>query len=70
MASQKWYISHAETLAQNIIGQVIAFLVLHLYGMDVETSLQIQVILFVTSYLRSYLIRRAFNAIGDKHESK
>lgn len=66
MAAQKWYVSHAETLAQNIIGQLIAFLVLHLYGMDVTTSLQIQVILFVASYLRSYVIRRLFNALGDK----
>lgn len=66
MSKQKWYVSHAETLAQNVFGQIIAFVVLHLYGMDVSTSLQIQVILFVASYVRSYVIRRTFNSLGDR----
>ena len=52
--------SHIEALTQNVVGLAIAFLVLHLYGVALNDSVEIQCILFVASYIRSYLIRRFF----------
>lgn len=64
--SQPWYISHAETLTQNIAGLVIAFIILKLFGMSTSESIQLQAVFFVTSYIRSYLIRRGFEVYGNK----
>lgn len=63
---QPWYISHAEALAQNIIGLLISFVILKLWGLSTSDSLGLQAIFFVTSYLRSYLIRRFFNKLEMK----
>lgn len=43
--SQKWYISHAETLTQNVLGLVIAFIILKLFGLSTTQSIQIQAVL-------------------------
>lgn len=59
--SQKWYHSHAETIAQNVTGLIISFIVLKLWGMSTHESLSLQAIFFFTSYARSYIIRRMFN---------
>lgn len=64
--SQKWYISHAESMTQNIAGLVIAFIILKLWGMTTSESIGLQCIFFITSYIRSYLIRRAFNKLELK----
>lgn len=61
MSGQKWYVSHAEALTQNIAGLLIAFVVMMSLKIPLHTTLQIQVILFFTSYIRSYTIRRIFN---------
>jgi hypothetical protein len=66
MSKQKWYVSHAETLAQNVFGLLIGFLVLQAFGISVSESLQLQAVLFVASYIRSYIIRRTFNSLGDR----
>lgn len=62
--SQKWYVSHIESLVQNILGLVIAFIILKLYGLTTVESLKLQAIFFIASYVRSYLVRRFFNSLG------
>lgn len=61
--SQKWYVSHAESLVQNIAGLIIAFIILKMWGLSTTESVQLQIIFFFSSYIRSYLIRRAFNKL-------
>lgn len=63
--TQKWYISHAETLTQNVLGLVIAFIILKLFGLSTSQSVQIQAVFFFVSYVRSYLIRRLFVKLGE-----
>ena len=61
---QKWYISHAETITQNVLGLLIGFLILWWFGMSTSESLQIQAVFFFASYTRGYLVRRFFNRMG------
>lgn len=63
---QKWYVSHAESLTQNVAGLFIAFVILKFWGLSTQDSFQLQAIFFIASYLRSYLIRRLFNRVGAK----
>lgn len=65
---QPWYISHAESLAQNIIGLIISFIILKIWGMSTSESIGLQAIFFITSYIRSYLIRRFFNNLEIKKD--
>ena len=51
---------HLETLAQILVGNVVALVILSLYGMTLTQSLSLQVIFFITSYIRSYFIRKMF----------
>ena len=51
---------HLETLAQILVGNVLALVILSLYGMTLTQSLSLQVLFFVTSYIRSYFIRKTF----------
>ena len=51
---------HLETLAQILVGNVVALVILSLYGMTLTQSLSLQVVFFVTSYIRSYFIRKTF----------
>lgn len=69
-SGQPWYVSHAEALAQNIIGLIISFIILKLWGLSTSDSLGLQVIFFITSYTRSYLIRRFFNNLEIKNAMK
>lgn len=59
--SQKWYVSHAETLTQNVVGLLIGFIILKLWGLTTSESVGLQCIMFVVSYIRSYAIRRYFS---------
>ena len=52
---------HLETLAQIISGNIIALVILYFYGMSLQQSLSLQIIFFITSYIRSYFIRRTFS---------
>ena len=52
---------HLETLAQILVGNVLALVILSLYGMTLTQSLSLQVIFFITSYIRSYFIRKLFS---------
>ena len=59
-------LTHLETLAQIISGNIIALVILYFYGMSLQQSLSLQLIFFVTSYIRSYFIRRTFNKLGKE----
>ena len=52
---------HLEALTQNVVGLLIAFVILRLFGLSTEQSLLIQSVFFVTSYIRSYAIRYLFS---------
>ena len=51
---------HLETLAQILVGNVVALVILYLYERTLTQSLSLQVVFFVTSYIRSYFIRKTF----------
>ena len=59
--NQPWYESHAETIAQNVVGQLFAFAILKLYGIETATTLQLQLTFLAVAYVRGYYIRRFFN---------
>lgn len=54
---------HIEALTQNIIGMIVAFIILKIFGMSFTESILLQSIFFITSYIRSYAIRRIFKNI-------
>ena len=54
-------LTHLETLAQIISGNIIALVILYFYGMTLTQSLSLQVVFFITSYIRSYFIRKMFS---------
>lgn len=56
---------HAETLTQNILGLLIGFTILHLWGLPFGESIALQVVFFVVSYIRSYLVRMFFSNYGN-----
>lgn len=56
--------SSMEALTQNIFGMLIGFLILTWYGLSVKQSIGLQGIFFVTSCIRSFVIRRLFNKFG------
>lgn len=62
--------AHLETLTQNVLGLLIAFIILKLYGLSTSQSIQLQIIFFFASYIRSYMVHRFFNYLGAKHETK
>lgn len=57
---------HLETLAQIVSGNIIALVILYFYGMSLTQSLSLQVVFFITSYIRSYFIRKTFNRLGKE----
>lgn len=57
---------HIEALTQNILGMIIAFAILHLWGMSVSESIALQCVFFITSYIRSYLVRKVFKRFEIK----
>lgn len=59
--SQTRTMAHIEALTQNIVGLLIAFVVMKVIGVETTAVLKIQVSLFILSYIRSYGIRRFFN---------
>lgn len=61
---QPWYLSHAETIVQNVVGQLVAFVLLWAWGISGAKGLLIQASFFVVSYARGYCIRRLFDRWG------
>ena len=57
---------HLETLAQILVGNVVALVILYFYGMTFTQSLSLQVVFFITSYIRSYFIRKMFIKIHSR----
>lgn len=57
---------HLETLAQILVGNVVALVILYFYGMTLAQSLSLQVVFFITSYIRSYFIRKTFIKLQEK----
>lgn len=67
MAGQPWYISHAETITQNVVGQVLAAIILLAYGIPwSSTGWKLQATFLVVAYLRGYAIRRLFDRINTQ----
>ena len=58
------HLMHLETLAQIVSGNIIALVILYFYGMTLTQSLSLQVVFFITSYIRSYFIRKTFSKLG------
>ena len=56
---------HLETITQILVGNIVALVILYFYGMTLTQSLSLQVIFFITSYVRSYFIRKMFSKLGD-----
>ena len=52
---------HLETITQNILGLLVGFTILHLWGLPIGESVALQAVFFVVSYLRSYLVRSFFS---------
>ena len=63
-------IMHLETLTQILVGNVVALVILYFYGMSLTQSLSLQVVFFVTSYIRSYFIRKTFIRLQERMNDK
>lgn len=61
---QSWIESHLEQITQNVVGLIVGFIILQFYGLSVSQSVGLQLVFFVASYSRGYLIRRLFNNYG------
>lgn len=59
---------HLEALTQNVLGMIIAFAILHLWGMSMSESVALQCVFFITSYIRSYIVRKFFQTIEIEHK--
>ena len=57
---------HLETITQILVGNIVALVILYFYGMTLTQSLSLQVIFFITSYVRSYFIRKMFSKFNVK----
>lgn len=57
---------HLETLTQNLVGLVIAFIILTLWGLPLIESVALQTIFFITSYVRGYCIRKLFRSLSKE----
>lgn len=67
MPGQRWLASHAETITQNVVGQLLAVAILWAYGINWQTTgWKMQLTFFVVAYARGYAIRRIFNKINMK----
>jgi len=58
--NQPWYISHAETIAQNVIGQLLYSILMYACGVTMHTAIVLQLGGFGIGYARGYFIRRSF----------
>ena len=59
---------HIETLTQMIVGLILGFVILRMFGLTNTQSITLQVIFFIVSYARSYTIRWVFKEIIFKHK--
>lgn len=68
MSKQSWLESHLEALTQNVVGLLIGFIILTWWGLSPTESVSLQAVIFVSSYIRSYVIRRLFNKFGGEKD--
>lgn len=61
MSSRTW--SHLETWCQMIVGTLLAQLILWLFGVPLLTAINLNIVMFIVSYVRTYTIRRIFNRL-------
>lgn len=59
---------HIETLTQMIVGLILGYVILRMFGLTNSQSITLQVIFFVVSYARSYTIRWLFKEIIFKQK--
>ena len=64
MSDEHWH--HMETCAQMVAGTVLAQGVLWGFGVPLRHALGINAVMFVVSYIRTYLIRRMFHAARER----
>lgn len=62
--------THIEAFANAVVGLLIAQGILWLWGMSGHEALVLNVIMFVVSYLRSFLIRMTFRKTDDRLEGR
>ncbi|MEG0407275.1 MAG: hypothetical protein RR623_00250 [Bacilli bacterium] len=55
--------AHLETITQNILGIIAGLIILRLFNISFSDSIQLQVIFFAVSYIRSYCVRMAFSKL-------
>ena len=55
--------AHLETITQNILGTIAGLIILRLFNIPFSDSIQLQVMFFVVSYIRSYCVRRMFSKL-------
>ena len=55
--------AHLETITQNILGIIAGLIILRLFNIPFSDSIQLQVIFFVVSYIRSYCVRMIFSKL-------
>lgn len=64
---QPWYVSHAETITQNVLGQLLAIVILWVYNIPFwTTGWKLQLTFFVVAYARGYGVRRFFESLKTK----
>lgn len=66
MAKQTWCAKHAETIVQNVLGQLIGLAILLAFQVDFHTAWKMEVAFFIASYIRSYYVRSFFDKMANK----
>ena len=61
---------HLETITQILVGNIVALVILYFHGMTLTQSLSLQVVFFITSYIRSYFIRKTFSRLQESIDDK
>ena len=59
---------HIEALTQMIVGLILGFVILRMFGLTNTQSITLQIIFFIVSYARSYTKRWVFKEIIFKHK--
>ena len=60
---------HIETLTQMIVGLILGYVILRMFGLTNTQSITLQIIFFIVSYARSYMIRWVFKEIVFKQKT-
>lgn len=66
--SQPIRLSHAEAAANAIIGLIISQLILWAWGLPLSQATALNIAFLLVSYLRAYVIRRAFERAMRRHD--